>query len=123
MYAIRSYYDKTSEHIFLVKIISETGAWFEIGPKFSVAKSITVSNSVSGNYNDIDESIISKNYTSLVAGFGFSPYMGNRITVTLGIRGAYSFTDFVSNGTHHVVNDGVYVPTYDSYRSTRNNFV
>lgn len=116
-------YDKTisyntSEHLFVIRVLTETGAYFELGPKFTTVKNLTVNNSVDGTYNDIDNNTVTSNYTSLTAGFGLSINVSNRASVAVGTRVGYSFSDFIADNTHQIVNDGRYIPAYDSYEKS-----
>ena len=109
---------KTSEHLFMIRVKSRSGAWFEIGPKFTNAKNLTINNTADGSYNDINDNLINLSYTSLSVGFGLSAYRGDKATITIGTRIAYSFTDFVNDNTHQIVSDGRYIPVYDSYEKS-----
>ena len=109
---------KTSEHLFVIRAISTTGAWFEIGPKFTSAKDLTINNTTDGSYNDINDNLTNLSYTSLSAGFGFSAYISDNATINIGARVGYSFTDFVNDNTHQIVSDGKYIPVYDSYEKS-----
>lgn len=109
---------KTLDHILLFRFIAEDGGWFEIGPKLTQTKKLTVSNSVDADYNDITQDLINSNYFSLCAGFGFSAYIGEKISVAIGPRVSYSFSDLITDNTHQIVNDGVYTPDYDTYEQS-----
>ncbi len=90
--------------------------YFEIGPKISTVKSMTVTNSISNEFFNSAENI-SENYTSkftsLVLGFGLAVYKNERLDINLGARFAYSFTDFTPGYSYNVADDGYYIPTKD----------
>jgi len=96
----------------------DKAGYFEIGPKFSTVKSMTVTNSISNpNPPFLPTDNISDKYapkfTSIVLGFGLAVYKNERLDINLGARFAYSFTDFTPGHSYNVVDDGYYLPEKD----------
>ncbi len=95
------------------RFTGEKGGYFEVGPKFSNIKSISITNSIS-NLNFKPTNTIADNYaekfTSIVLGFGVAVYKNERIDINFGTRFAYSFTDFTPGYSYNVVDDGYYIP-------------
>lgn len=97
---------KTTDFLLLARYTGEYGFYCELGPKFSTAKDFTrdadrieaagikvttEGEDVSAHFND--------KFTSLVFGCGFSPYNGDRVIVSLGLRAAYCTKSIYKDGT------------------------
>lgn len=85
---------KASDFLFLARYTGEYGFYCELGPKFTTAKEITRTDP-----DNIDvSSLFNDKFTSLVFGCGFSPYNGDRVIVSLGLRAAYCTKSFYKEG-------------------------
>ena len=113
-------YDKTQKFtsfdlLVALRFTSPYGFYFEAGPKFSTLKAASIKNSITGeNFVDgiqpeyIDN--FSEKFTSIVAGMGFAIHNGDRLQVTLGLRGSYAIGDFVAEESdYYVLADQVYL--------------
>jgi len=93
----------------------EKTGYLEIGSKFSIVRSMSVTNSILNPNppfkptDNIVENYAPK-FTSIVLGLGLAVYKNERLDVNLGTRFAYSFTDFTPGYSYNVVNDGYYIP-------------
>lgn len=114
-------YDKTQKFtsfdiLPMLRYTSPYGFYFEAGPKFSTLKTASVENSVDGTFIDEDPTQdyllnFSEKYTSIVAGLGMAIHNGDRLQVTLGLRGSYALGNFVNDeSNYYVLNDGFYIP-------------
>lgn len=101
----------------------EKGGYFELGGKFSNIKSMAVTNSISNPNppfrptDNLAANYTSK-FTSLVLGSGLAVYKNERLDINLGVRFAYSFTDFTPGYSYNIVDDGYYLPTKDIITTT-----
>jgi len=97
-----------------LRYTSPYGFYFEAGPKFSTLKTASIENSMTGPFVDGDQpdymQNFSEKFTSIVAGMGFAIHNGDRLQVTLGLRGSYAIGNFVENENYYVLNDNVYRP-------------
>ncbi len=110
------------DYLVLLRYTGDYGFYAELGPQFTNVSSLTETNSINRSEFRSTENIknnYNSSYTSMVLGFGLSLFRGERIAVTLGLRGTYSFSDFVlenNAGTdkYYVLDDGVYDPRRDN---------
>jgi hypothetical protein len=105
---------KTSDLIVFFRLSSEAGGYFEIGPKFSTIKKMSVSNNIDKPFrpeDNIKDSYLPK-YTSIMIGAGLSPVRTDRFALNIGFRGAYAFSDIVTDHNHFILNDFFYQPNY-----------
>ncbi len=79
----------------LFRYTGEYGFYCELGPKFTSVKDVTSEhdlvlgkNKTPGIETNITDAFKDK-FTSIVFGFGFMPYNGDRVQVSLGLRAAY----------------------------------
>ena len=98
-----------------IRYTSPYGFYFEAGPKFSTLKSASVENSLDGAFTDENSTQdymanFTENFTSVVAGLGMAIHNGDRLQLTIGLRGSYALGDFVENENYYVLNDNVYRP-------------
>ncbi len=89
---------KTGDLLVLGRYTGEYGFYLEVGPKITSVKEAT--RELDGNISlmglsagvessaDVTDKLNGK-FTSIVFGLGFMPYNGERIQVSLGVRGAY----------------------------------
>lgn len=91
---------KASDLLLLARYTGEYGFYCELGPKFTTAKEITRTDpenlNVSNNFND--------KFTSLVFGLGISPYNGDRVIVSLGLRASYCTKSIYKEGYVYGIN-------------------
>ena len=86
---------KSGDLLFLARYTGQYGFYLEIGPKITSIKDVT--RDIEGNLGLLQGISASDNVTdkfkgkfnSFVFGFGFSPYNGDRVQITLGLRGSY----------------------------------
>jgi len=99
---------KSMDIAIALRYTSDYGFYVEAGPIFNALKKATETNTttVSPRDNYIDN--FTNNYTSLMFTMGFAAFRGDRISVNLGLRGTYAFSDLVENSDFYVLNDGVY---------------
>jgi len=83
---------KTGDLLVLARYTGEYGFYAEVGPKMTFVKNIECTEA-SQTYTQTN--CFQSKYNSIVFGFGFSPYNGDRIIVTLGLRAAYCSKDIV----------------------------
>jgi hypothetical protein len=83
---------KASDLLVLARYTGEYGFYAELGPKITFVKSIECTEAAQ-TYTQTD--CFKSKYNSIVFGFGFSPYNGERIIVSLGLRAAYCSKDIV----------------------------
>lgn len=86
---------KTGDLLILARFTDRTGFYAEAGAKFTSVKGVTYQ--VDGLPDASLRENFSGNYTSMVLGLGVSPFMGNHIQVSLGLRGAYSSKNIVAH--------------------------
>lgn len=101
---------KTTDVLPLFRYTSEFGMYVEAGLKFTTVKSAVMSNSIANNAfidSDLSQTFYEK-YNSFVFGFGTSLLRTDRLTLTLGLRAAYGYANFVQDPNYFVTNDGVY---------------
>ncbi len=102
-----------------LRYTSPYGFYFEAGPKFSTLKTAKVKNSIDGPFideipNEEYQLNFTDKFTSIVAGMGMALHNGDRLQVTLGLRGSYALGNFIEeNSDYYVLNDGVYFPQGD----------
>ncbi len=113
---------KTNDILVTLKYTSLAGFYLEAGPKFSTLKSVEVENSILGSFadatgKDYQEHFADK-FTSIVFGFGFAVYNGDRLRVNLGLRASYALGDIVEDENFSVLNDGYYRPMGDLNSTT-----
>ncbi|MCQ2250498.1 MAG: hypothetical protein MJZ66_05260 [Bacteroidales bacterium] len=85
---------KTGDLLILARYTGEYGFYMELGPKITFVKEVT--NELEGNASflsmsgttDVTDKFNDK-FNSVVFGLGFMPYNGDRVQVSLGLRGAY----------------------------------
>jgi hypothetical protein len=104
----------SQDFILFLRFSGESGGYFEIGPKFTTLKTITVTNSGTGNFNPETDFInyYTPKYTGIMLGAGLSVVRTERFSLHLGIRGSYAFSDMVSDHNHYILDDFVYHPSY-----------
>jgi hypothetical protein len=115
---------KSLDYFVSLRYISSYGFYFEVGPQFSTLKSASVENSKDGSFTSENGDYMAKfseKFTSLTSGLGFAVVNGDRLQVNLGLRGSYTFGDFVIDDNYYVLNDGVYNPT-GTFTSSTNPF-
>jgi hypothetical protein len=89
---------KASDLLLLARYTGEYGFYCELGPKFTTAKEVTREFDASASMvkvtttDDVSDNF-KKKFSSLVFGFGFSPYNGDRVIVSLGLRASYCTKD------------------------------
>ncbi len=86
---------KTSDLLILARYTGEYGFYAEIGPKITSVKDIQFAAGDMPNHDLTD--CFKKSFNSIVFGFGFSPYNGERVIVSLGIRAAYCSSSIVKD--------------------------
>jgi hypothetical protein len=111
------YLKMSSRDILLfLRLSGESGGYFEIGPKFSTLKTLSVSNSIDDNFRPVDnlKDYYAPKYTGLMLGAGLSVVRTERVNVHFGFRGSYVFSDIVSDHSDNgfILNDFVYAPSY-----------
>jgi len=87
---------KASDLLALFRYTGEYGFYCELGPKFTSVKEVTrefekqvgKTSATEIETDDVTNKFKGK-FTSVVFGFGFMPYNGDRVQVSLGLRAAY----------------------------------
>ncbi len=100
---------------FMLNLQTNTGFFFDIGPKFSTLKSAQLT-TITEN-SDITLDRIAKfrpEFSSLAFGIGLKPVMTQIFEVKLGLRGAYTFSNFVNDPGYIIAADDntLYYPLY-----------
>ncbi len=114
---------KSRDIVFALRYTSLYGIYAELGPKFTTIKDVTVSNSVENSFfkdekdNNYTNHFAPK-FTSIMAGFGFAIYNGDRLRVNIGLRASYALSDIVEDDNFNILKDGVYTPKSISEAST-----
>lgn len=86
---------KTGDLLILARYTGEYGFFAELGPKLTSVKEVTRE---VDNFADFDATNQFKGkFNSVVFGFGFTPYNGERVLVSLGLRLAYCSKNIVEN--------------------------
>ncbi|MBQ3656780.1 MAG: hypothetical protein II956_08060 [Bacteroidales bacterium] len=96
---------KASDLLLLARYTGEYGFYAEFGPKFTTAKEITRDSEeadilgvkIPANGVDVSDRFNDK-FTSLVFGLGITPYNGDRVLVSLGLRASYCMNSFYKEG-------------------------
>ncbi len=100
----------------ILRLTSETGFYFELGPKFTKINSITNTIPISSSSALINQNVIENykpNWTSILLGMGFMPYRSDRVEVSLGFRASYGFSSIITdNNQYYAVKDVFYSPNY-----------
>lgn len=103
---------KSSDLLFLARYTGEYGFYCELGPKLTSVKDMTsefepeiagmpgpaVEDNVTDKFKD--------KFTSVVFGFGFTPYNGDRVQVSLGVRAAYCPKNILNEGNDRIYKFG-----------------
>ncbi len=111
-----------------LRYTSPYGFYFEAGPKFSTLKTAKVDNSVDGSFIDgnPDQDYMlnfTEKFTSIVAGMGMALHNGDRLQVTLGLRGSYALGNFVEESSdYYVLADQVYLQPSTNFTSKTSPF-
>ncbi len=103
----------TFDIIGLLRFTTETGFYFEIGPKFSKINKITETPELNMEQQINLDNAYKTNYNSAVLGIGISYPLGERVNLSLGVRANYGFSDIINDNQQYfaVTDDGRYVPT------------
>ena len=96
---------------FLLNLETETGFYFEVGPKFSTINS---ANLTDNNTMAVDKiNMFAPEFTSLMFGIGMKPVMTDVFEIKIGLRGAYTFGNIVGQSGYIIPADGNnYTPSY-----------
>ncbi len=98
------------------------GTYFEIGPQISLIEKAKESNSVTGSSNTI-KNFEPSNYAGVI-GFGANLMGSENVSIMLGFRATYAFTDIISqsggksNVPAYPLSETFYKPNYTSYKSS-----
>ena len=105
----------TFDYALLLNVETPTGFYFEIGPKFSFLQSAELTNTdtLTNALFDRTDKFVPK-FTSLAFGIGMKPLMTDIFEIKVGLRGAYSFTNIVSESGYIIPADDkiIYSPLY-----------
>jgi len=98
------------DFIGLLRVTTATGFYLEVGPKFSNIKKISESPTIEQSLLD---NAYKKKYTAAVLGFGMMPLRTDRVTLSIGARFNYGFSDIINDNTQYfaVSDDGRYIPS------------
>lgn len=95
---------KASDLLLLARYTGEYGFYAEFGPKFTTVKDLTrdsenwlLDEKIPTNGFDVSQNFNDK-FTSLVFGLGISPYNGDRVIVSLGLRASYCTKSIYKEG-------------------------
>ena len=102
---------KASDLLLLFRYTGEYGFYCELGPKFTSVKDVTRDVETPDNSGKLKGPKISSvvkddfkdKFTSVVFGFGFMPYNGDRVQISLGIRAAYCGKSVVNDDQNDVL--------------------
>ena len=105
----------TFDYALLLNLETPTGFYFEIGPKFSFLNSANLLNTgenINSSFDRINK--FEPKFTSIVFGIGMKPIMTDVFEMKIGLRGAYSFTNIVSESGYIIPADDkiFYSPLY-----------
>ena len=100
---------------FLLNLETETGFYFEVGPKFSTIKSANLTNTgdnINALFDRTDK--FTPEFTSLMFGIGMKPVMTDVFEMKIGLRGAYNFGNIVGQSGYIIPADDqvIYAPSY-----------
>lgn len=125
--AISKNIDFTSlDMLGLFRFTAETGFYLELGPKFSTIKSVKENPIPNPAFYPAGAmSIFNEKYMSAVLGLGFMPYMGDRITVSVGFRANYGWKNMVSDSypLYFTVSDDGRYPQPATYTNSMTNLI
>jgi len=109
-------YTWNTHDIMLLYRYSGYGAYVEFGPKYSIIRDVT---QTIGGAGTTDVTVGFTDYTSAVLGFGSYIAGSDVVTLNLGIRLAYSFTDMISEeGMALRLPETTLVEGFSQYEST-----
>ncbi len=86
---------KAGDLLALFRYTGEYGFYCELGPKFTSVKEVTrefetqVGKASAPGIEEPVTDLFKGKFTSVVFGFGFMPYNGDRVQISLGLRAAY----------------------------------
>jgi len=111
---------KSTDMLVLFRYTNEFGFYLELGPKFSTLKSADItSTSASVVIPTNPKEKFADKFTSVVFGLGFMPYRGERVTLSLGVRGSYATNTIMANESYFLLNDpgGYSLGTYTNNKT------
>jgi len=89
----------------ILKTVSLSGFYFELGPHYNILKTANLDNvDIRNNFVD--------NYASAVLGFGIMPLFGDRLELSIGIRGLISLGSINANDNFSLYSSS---PNYNNY--------
>jgi len=97
----------------LFRFTSDYGFYLELGPKFTTITQVSQTSDIvlpdPSFDTNVKDNYVTK-FNSGVLGMGFMPMRTERLTLSLGIRAAYSLNSIVANQSYFPVRDGYYTP-------------
>jgi hypothetical protein len=110
--------DWKSQDVVALLRYNGSGAYIEVGPRFSFVKEINQNDENAPDFNI--ENVYQELYKSAVLGFGGYIAGSSTLSIQLGVRVAYSFDDFVQEDSQST---GApfpgYSKQYDDYQSSK----
>lgn len=101
----------TLDMSFLVRGVTESGSYIEIGPQFS---KVVNQPAAFDSYNQFNE-----RFTNLVFGFGGAVYYSQNVDINVGLRITYCMSDLMVNGHYPYAGSDYTVGHYSSYTPTK----
>lgn len=109
---------KSTDIAILLRFTSPTGFYAEAGPKFITLNDVSQTTSISVTDPTVEESDYLKSkyvekYNGFTFGLGLTPYNGDRVTLSVGIRGTYSGNSIIADENYFsLTDDGNYTASY-----------
>lgn len=106
---------KSTDFAILLNLNAPTGFYFDIGPKFSTLKSATLTTIQTLDRCEFDRTNkFRPEFSSIVFGIGLKPVRTQSFEMKLGIRGAYTLSNFVNSPGYIIPADEkiLYMPSY-----------
>ncbi|HAN78520.1 MAG TPA: hypothetical protein DCQ31_12530 [Bacteroidales bacterium] len=109
----------TTDFTVLLRAANDYGMWIEAGPKFSMVKKVTETNTPSESVTSpaVMSDFVSK-FNSITVGAGFALFRSDRVEVNTGLRFNYALEDIVTNYMYPL-DDGSYVMPTGDYGETK----
>lgn len=98
---------KTGDLLILARYTGEYGFYAEIGPKITSVKEISYEKDETPNMDLTN--CFNGSYNSIVFGLGLTPFNGERVQVSLGVRAAYCSKNIIKH------TDGLQSTGFDNY--------
>ncbi|MCR5454943.1 MAG: hypothetical protein K6F33_08165 [Bacteroidales bacterium] len=100
---------KTGDLLILARYTGEYGFYFEAGPKITSVKEVNYERGETTNFDLTN--CFNGSYNSIVVGLGLTPFNGERVQISLGVRAAYCSKNVIKQP------DGLQNTGFTNYRT------